>query len=148
MLVAVGVVALDALTKWWALATLADRDIELVGSLQFHLVRNTGGAFSTGADYAPVFAVVGVVVVGVLLVVGRRTASVPSQVAFGLVAGGAVGNLLDRFLREGGGLLGGAVVDFVDLGWWPVFNLADVGITVGVVLLVLDTSRGPRRAEP
>ncbi|MGE3835269.1 MAG: signal peptidase II, partial [Acidimicrobiia bacterium] len=56
----------------------------------------------------------------------------------------AVGNLLDRLLREGhGGLLGGAVVDFVDLQWWPVFNLADVAITFGAVLLALTAGREP-----
>jgi signal peptidase II len=57
------------------------------------------------------------------------------------VVGGAIGNLLDRVFREGGGLLGGAVVDFVDLQWWPVFNVADVAICVGAVLLSLTASR-------
>ncbi|HEX7167995.1 MAG TPA: signal peptidase II, partial [Acidimicrobiales bacterium] len=51
----------------------------------------------------------------------------------GLVLGGAVGNLADRLFRDHGG----AVVDFVDLQWWPVFNVADIAISVGAVLLVV-----------
>ena len=58
-------------------------------------------------------------------------------IAAGAVAGGAIGNLLDRVLRDGPGLLGGRVVDFIDVQWWPVFNVADIGICVGAVLLAL-----------
>jgi len=57
-------------------------------------------------------------------------------VALGLVTGGAVGNLADRIFRAPG-LLRGAVVDFVDLRWWPVFNVGDMAITAGCILLVL-----------
>ena len=56
-------------------------------------------------------------------------------VALGLVVGGAFGNLIDRASREGDGFLGGGVVDFVDLQWWPVFNVADSAIVVGALLL-------------
>jgi len=58
-------------------------------------------------------------------------------VALGLLAGGAAGNLVDRLLRDHGG----AVVDFIDLQWWPVFNLADAAITCGAVALVLASRR-------
>jgi signal peptidase II len=64
--------------------------------------------------------------------------------AGGLVAGGALGNLLDRLLRSGGdGLVGGHVVDFIDLQWWPVFNVADMGIVGGAILLALLSFRAP-----
>jgi signal peptidase II len=56
-------------------------------------------------------------------------------VAIGLVAGGALGNLIDRAFRAGDGFLGGGVVDFIDLQWWPVFNLADAAIVLGALLL-------------
>ena len=59
----------------------------------------------------------------------------------GLVAGGALGNLGDRAFRSGDGFMGGAVVDFVDLQWWPVFNVADMALVCGVVLLLLWTPR-------
>jgi signal peptidase II len=51
----------------------------------------------------------------------------------GLLLGGAVGNLVDRLIRHHHG----AVIDFVDLRWWPVFNVADASITIGAILLVL-----------
>jgi signal peptidase II len=70
-------------------------------------------------------------------------------VAIGLVFGGALGNLIDRAFREGDGFLGGGVVDFIDLQWWPVFNIADAAIVVGALLLFGtqwrygDEERGP-----
>jgi signal peptidase II len=78
-------------------------------------------------------------------------------IAIGMVLGGALGNLSDRAFRGGGGFLGGGVVDFVDLQWWPVFNVADSAIVVGAILLFLvqwrdevaDDGRGPAtRGEP
>jgi signal peptidase II len=54
-----------------------------------------------------------------------------------MVLGGAIGNLLDRAFRPGDGFLGGGVVDFIDLQWWPVFNLADSAIVVGAITLFL-----------
>ena len=59
----------------------------------------------------------------------------------GMILGGAIGNLADRALRAGDGFLGGAVVDFVDLQWWPVFNAADSAIVVAGVILVLTAPR-------
>lgn len=61
----------------------------------------------------------------------------------GLIAGGAVGNLIDRAFRGDDGFLQGAVVDFIDLQWWPVFNIADAAIVVGAVLLVVVSFRIP-----
>jgi signal peptidase II len=66
--------------------------------------------------------------------------------AVGLVLGGALGNLADRLFR-GHGFLNGAVVDFVDLRVWPVFNLADAAITIGCLLLVWAGWRGRVEAE-
>jgi signal peptidase II len=60
-------------------------------------------------------------------------------VAVGLVLGGALGNLIDRALRGGGGFLGGAVVDFIDFQWWPIFNVADSCVVIGAILLIIVT---------
>jgi signal peptidase II len=139
--VATAVLALDHLTKWWALGALDDRTIDLFWTLRLRLVFNTGSAFGLGSRYSPVIALVAAVVVLVLLKAGRSLRGRWALAAVGLVVGGAIGNLLDRVFREGGGLLGGAVVDFVDLQWWPVFNVADVAICVGAVLLSLTASR-------
>ena len=66
-------------------------------------------------------------------------------VALTLVLGGALGNLVDRFLRAPG-FLRGHVVDFVAVGWWPVFNVADSCVTIGAVLLILRSLRTAARA--
>ena len=84
----------------------------------------------------------------VLLVSLRRTGSMLSAVGIGLVIGGAIGNVSDRLFRAGDGFLGGAVVDFIDLQWWPVFNVADMAVTVGGVILVLGSLlAGPRASR-
>lgn len=141
-------VAVDQLAKTWALRVLADRTIDLVGSLRLRLVFNTGSAFSIGAGLGPVLALVGVVVVVVLLRASRDLVGTPALVALGLVLGGAVGNLADRVLRGGEGLLSGAVVDFVDLQWWPVFNVADTAICAGVALLAVVVGREGAGGSP
>jgi signal peptidase II len=141
--VAAGVVVLDQLTKQWALDALADGPIDVVGSLRFNLSFNSGTAFSIGQGRGGLISLAGLVVVALLLRGVLRWPGRLPAVAAGLVAGGAIGNLLDRLLREGDGLLGGRVVDFVDLQWWPIFNVADVAICTGAALLAVVGSRQP-----
>ncbi len=130
------VVLFDQVTKHWALNALDDgRTIDIVGSLRFNLAFNTGMAFAKGQGIGPIIAVVGVIVVAYLLV-GLRRNTGPGAVFVGLVAGGAAGNIIDRLFR-GDAWLQGAVVDFVDLQWWPIFNIADAAIVVGAGALVV-----------
>jgi signal peptidase II len=82
-----------------------------------------------------VISVLALVVVAILLRSGRYATKPAMAVAIGLVSGGALGNLIDRAFRAGDGLLGGGVVDFIDLQWWPVFNIADTAIVVGALML-------------
>jgi signal peptidase II len=142
--VAAAVVALDQATKQWALAALDDGPIDLVWTLRLDLTFNSGASFSIGAGRGGLIAVVGILA----LVIGFRSVlrwpGRLAPVALGLVAGGAVGNLVDRVARRGDGFLGGHVVDFIDLQWWPVFNVADIGIFVGGGLLVLASVRHPQ----
>ncbi|WP_419926535.1 signal peptidase II [Candidatus Poriferisocius sp.] len=148
LVVAALVVAVDQLTKWWALEALDDRDIDLVWTLRLHLVHNTGAAFGLGQDLETAIAVVALLFVSVVAWAswgGRRLTLPPALL--GMVLGGAVGNLADRAARAGDGFLGGAVVDFVDLQWWPVFNAADAAIVVAGITLVLIAPRH-RRPEP
>jgi signal peptidase II len=145
VIVAAVVVGLDQLTKWWAVRTLGDRTIDLVGTLRLALTFNNAGAFGLGSSLVPVLAVVAVGVVLVFVVRGEANTRFAVAVALGLVLGGAFGNLADRLFRDPG-LLRGAVVDFIDLQWWPVFNLADAAITCGCVLLVLTAGRRPAGA--
>lgn len=145
--VAAAVVAIDQATKSWALEALADGPVHVVWTLDLDLTFNTGTAFSLGRGLGPVLALLAVAVLAVLLRSGVATASTGAAVAVGLVLGGALGNLTDRALRttDGEGFLGGAVVDFVDLGWWPVFNVADAAIVVGAVGVVLAGWGAPDR---
>ncbi len=139
-LVAVSVVVLDQLTKWWALEALTDptKIIDLVWTLRLRVIYNTGTAFSLTSDSGPVVSVIAVVVVIVLLRSGRNQRSPWVLGSYGLVAGGTIGNLLDRIFRAGdGGILDGPVIDFVDLQWFPVFNLADSALVIGIGLLLV-----------
>ena len=138
--VASGVVALDQITKHWAVSSLNDgRVIDVLGSLRFNLSFNRGMAFSQGTGIGPIIGVLGMLVV-VYLLIGMRRASVSGAVFVGLVAGGAAGNIVDRLFR-GEAWLHGAVVDFIDLQWWPVFNIADAAICIGGALLVFTSFR-------
>ena len=138
------VVCLDQITKAWAVAALDDQIIDLVWTLRLRLVHNTGFAFSTGSGLGPVLAIVAVVIVGVLWSSRRRVQGLWATVALGGIIGGALGNLADRVFR-GAAWGRGAVVDFIDLQWWPIFNVADASITVGLVIVLFHLYRSDRR---
>ena len=136
------VLVVDQLTKWWASEALADQTVDIFWTLRLRLVFNTGAAFSRGEGLGPILAVLVLVVIVLLLRQGAATVDPVARVAVGAIVGGAIGNLSDRVFRDAAGFLGGAVVDFVDLQWWPVFNLADATIVVTGGLVVW---RGWRR---
>lgn len=138
-IIGVAVVLVDQLTKAWAVNRLVDGPIHVIGSLRFNLAFNTGTAFSMGSGkgLGPWISLLAIVVVCALAVAGGTARTRLGAVAAGLVAGGAIGNLADRAFRGDAGFLHGAVVDFIDLQWWPVFNVADSAIVVGGILLVI-----------
>jgi signal peptidase II len=140
LLLACAVIAVDQLTKSWAVHALAGGEtIDLFWTLRFNLAFNTGASFSLGrgSGAGPWIALVAVAVVGVLAWQGRNVQRKSTAVALGLVIGGAAGNLIDRAFRAGdAGFLHGAVVDFIDFQWWPVFNVADMGVVLGALALV------------
>jgi signal peptidase II len=141
------IVVIDQLTKAWAVAALADGPIHIIGeTVEFELTRNGGGAFSRFQGMTPVLAVGAIIVTFVLFRVLRRTTDIWLVVALTLVLGGALGNLMDRFFRAPG-FFRGHVVDFVSVGWWPVFNVADSCVTIGAVLLIVRSLRAPRAVE-
>ena len=132
---AAAVFALDRLTKVWAARALVDRPIELIpGALTLRYTTNSGGAFSLGQRTPWLFAGATLIVSGLIVLTAFRSRNAVSAVGLGLVLGGALGNLADRALR--GPALSGHVVDFIDLHWWPVFNLADSAIVLGVIGVV------------
>ena len=136
--IAVIVVALDQASKWWAVKTLKfTQSIEIWAFIKFSLVYNSGAAFGFLSN-APgwqnlLFVGIAIVASFVILAMVKRLGANDVQVAVGLmlILGGAIGNLIDRLTL-------GYVVDFIDLTYWPVFNIADSAITVGAVLLILD----------
>ena len=134
---AAAVVAVDQLTKWWALEALdGGRVIDLVWTLRLRLVFNTGAAFSSFQGLGPLLGVAAVAVAAALLLNRRLVSGRWSAIATGCIAGGALGNLADRLFRSDDGFLTGAVVDFIDVQWWPVWNVADMGVVLGGAALV------------
>jgi signal peptidase II len=136
----------DQASKWAILDALHKPGdaVTVLPILDFLLVWNRGiswGVGNTGSIWSTIgFSAVAIVVAGLLLAWMARTPKALLALALGLVFGGAIGNLLDRFRF-------GAVVDFlyVHIGafdWFPVFNLADSAITVGAVLLAIDSLFG------
>lgn len=144
--VATLILAADQLTKAWAVTALDDQIIPVVWTLRLRLAYNTGFAFSAGQGLGPVLAVAALVIVGVLWVFRSRVRGLWPAVCLGAIIGGALGNLSDRVLRDDR-WGSGAVVDFVDLQWWPIFNVADAAITVGVAGLMLYLYRTERQAR-
>ncbi len=135
--VAVAALATDQLTKAWAVSSLRFRDVHVVWTLRLQLVHNSGAAFSllSGSGAGPLIALVAVAVVAVLLRTSQLYRSRWASVAIGLVVGGALGNLADRAFRSRAGFLHGSVVDFINFQWWPVFNVADMCVVVGAIVL-------------
>ena len=135
------IVVLDQVTKHWAVNALSDgHTVDVVWTLRFALGFNSGMAFSKATGLGPFIGVIATVAVVWLLSSLRKAGSQLSAVGMALVAGGAAGNVVDRLFR-GPGWFRGSVVDFIDLQWWPVFNVADIGITVGGALLVWSSIR-------
>lgn len=142
-----GIVVADQLTKHWALNRLSgDRTIDIVGSLRFNLAFNKGMAFSQATGAGPIIGALGFVIVIAIVLWLRRSATGVAAVAAGMIVGGAIGNLIDRLFR-GDAWLRGAVVDFIDLQWFPVFNIADSAISVGAMLMILASFRKPAVSE-
>jgi signal peptidase II len=147
LIVVVCVLALDQATKAWAVSELSHRTISVIGrTVQFQLGRNSGSAFSLFQGFTPLLAVLAIVVAFVLARAARRSDDLVTVVALSLVLGGSLGNLADRLFRSPG-FLHGAVIDFIRLGWWPTFNVADSAITIGALLLAAFGWRVPRRVE-
>lgn len=142
LVVALVVVVLDQLTKQWAVGRLEEGPcspetcIDVVGSLRFHLHFNPGASFSTGAGFGRLFGVIAIVMTGVLLRMAASATDRLTPLLFGAIAGGAFGNLVDRLFRANDGILSGEVIDFIDLQWWPIFNIADAAIVLGVISVI------------
>lgn len=133
--IAVAVVVLDLLTKRIAAISFVDGQVSVIpGVLWFTYGENPGAAFSIFENGGSLFGVAAIVAVVVILGALRTTRPRVEVIAFGMVMGGAVGNLIDRIAR-GPGLLDGHVIDWIRFPNFPIFNIADSSITIAVVLL-------------
>ena len=141
----VGVLLLDQGSKAWALSALdQDRRVTLIGQLLgLRLVFNTGAALSIATGMTWVLTLVALGVVVVVLRVSRRLGSTGWTIALGLLLGGALGNLVDRIVREPG-IARGHVVDFIAYADVFVGNVADIAIVVAAGLVMLQAVRGVR----
>jgi signal peptidase II len=150
-LVAVAVVGIDLAVKQWTTSTVAHGEpLKLFGGLIYVIyTRNSGAAFSMLRDHTWIFPIIALGVVGWLFWMIRGTVSTAWAVALGLVLGGAAGNLGDRLFRAPGPFRGHVVdmFSFLDdhAGHFPVFNIADSALTVGVALAILLEFMGRRR---
>jgi len=143
--VAAIVCILDQLTKLWAVHELSSgRTILLLDNfLQLAYARNQGGAAGLLREHPQWLTLLSLVALGIIVWWAR---SVPreerlARFGFGMILGGAIGNMLDRLFR-GGFLVGTYVVDFIDAHWyyrlhWPTFNLADSSICVGIAIIII-----------
>jgi signal peptidase II len=147
LMVAVAAVVSDQVTKHVVRSDLTvDESVRVLGPLTIHRVQNSGIAFGLFASATVVVTVLTAVAVGWMVVFfarsGRRHPVIPA--ALGLLIGGSLSNLVDRIRL-------GHVTDFLDVGWWPAFNLADSFICIGVAILVAAlvlADRRPKKQAP
>ena len=141
-LVAAAAVAADQASKAIVRATIDRGDaVELILGLELVNVRNRGIAFGMFSDGGVLLVLFAVGALAALLVFFARHRDRPLVwLPTGLLIGGATGNLIDR-TREG------AVTDFIDLSWWPAFNVADIAITLGVLSLLYVLEGPPRHGR-
>jgi signal peptidase II len=158
------VLAIDQLTKRWALERLAPavlggprEIIEVIGPLQFNLAFNTGASFSLGSDSGAIIGIIAIAIVVVLAFVARKVDSKVQLVLIGIIMGGALGNIIDRLTRVGevdpftgavsSGFMSGAVVDFIDVQFWPIWNVADMAVVVGGIVLAVLSAFAPEGSD-
>lgn len=140
------IIVLDQITKHWAVSTLSPgQPRHVVWTLQWNLTFNRGMAFSAGQGAGVIIGIIALIVVVVVFVAVRKSTARLPVVAAGFVVGGALGNVIDRLFR-GDGWMRGAVVDFVDFQWFPIFNVADMAINVGAACYILWALLDSRRS--
>jgi signal peptidase II len=126
------VMILDQLSKLLVLNLNPKIDL---GILQLHLVKNTGAGFGILQGHSLILGVLSLIVAGTVIIFYRKIpAERKMQILGALFLGGVLGNMIDRLFR-------GFVVDFIDLNFWPAFNLADSFLTVSVIWLIIELWR-------
>lgn len=147
LFLAVVIVAIDQFLKYWMVANLeGESKIALIPPealltdswVWLEVTRNTGAAFGFGPNFTYVFSALAVLVIGLIYSMSKNFTNFYWLLTLGFMMGGAAGNLLDRVFRSPG-LLRGAVVDYLAVENFSIFNLADAFITIAAVLIVFLT---------
>jgi signal peptidase II len=138
-----GVMVIDHLTKWLVVQHLpVEGQLFPTSPISITHVQNRGAAFGILPQFQWLYLGAAVVVASYILIAGHRFGTSPfRQFLLGMILGGAVSNGFDRLTQ-------GYVVDFIDLHRWPVFNVADMSIVVGILLAILTFSARSPRASP
>jgi len=139
VVIALVVTAIDALTKVWVRHALAHHAVHVGGAIWLRLQYNTGISFSFDQSRTWLTSIATVVVALVVAGVGLRARRGLATVGFGLLIGGGVANVVDRLTASPH-----QVTDFIALGSFPVFNLADVAVTAGFITLLVAALTGER----
>ena len=142
--IAIGVIVLDLITKVLAVRYLENRpNIVLIPAifgenagplLQFTFFRNPGAAFSLGSSTTWVFTILAFVIALYIYRTGKKVVRLSWAICLGAMLGGAIGNLIDRLFRSPG-VFRGAVVDFIQIPYWAIFNIADMGVSISAVVI-------------
>ncbi len=139
IVIALAATALDALSKVWARHALKTHAVHVGGGIWLRLQYNSGISFSFNQTRTVLTTILTVVVALVVVAVGLRARRGVATVGFGLLIGGGVANVVDRLAASPH-----QVTDFIALGTFPVFNLADVAITVGFICLLVAALTGEK----
>ena len=155
-LLALLVLSFDQASKSWAVSYLESRSaIKVIGDfLKFNHTTNSGAAFNLGENFTVFLTVFALIVTTGLVIFARKVIDLRWAIGFGALLGGVLGNLTDRVFRDPH-FLHGHVVDFIQIPRWPIFNIADIAITLSGVwityLLIKDVEPfakfGDRRDE-
>ncbi|MDW3220548.1 MAG: signal peptidase II [Acidimicrobiales bacterium] len=138
-LIVLGAVGLDQVTKEWALNRLSgNRTVDVLPSLEFDLAYNSGFSFSTGSGSGNIVGLVVIALCAFLAWQIVRETRTRRMTLYAIILGGAIGNLLDRIFRADDGFLSGKVIDFIDVSWYAVFNIADIFVVCGCIAFVID----------
>ena len=128
------VVLLDQITKYFVVTKMYfEESIPIINKI-FYLtyITNTGTAFGKLQQYGSILLIFSVIAILILSLIVFKQKNIPkiNLIAFSMILGGAIGNVIDRILR-------GSIVDFLDFRIWPIFNIADSAITIGIALLII-----------
>lgn len=148
VLIPVVVAIVDQLIKHLVLLNLEPGvPVPVIGTwFRLLLLFNSGAAFSLGSGITWVFTILQLLCVAAAVIYGRKLPDLWSMIAIGLIAGGALGNVIDRLFRAPAFFVG-HVVDYISIGNFAVFNIADAAITCGVALLIAHLFVAPDKEE-